>query len=324
MRTLIIAGTVLALTMPAAYAQQAGKPGAPAQPAMTASKQLAKYQVFFDWDKYAVTPEARSVITKAAEEFKKTGTVRITATGHTDTSGSAEYNQKLSERRAVAVKNELVKLGVPAASIVTVGLGQKDLLVPTADGVREAKNRRVEIEFPTVVAAAPPPPPPAPMAAAAPPPPPPEPKAFVTLGPWYGHNLKEKDQANGQNQKSSDLLGPELRAGYNFTPTWAVYGDLAGYSTLGTSQDDGYGGRAALGFEHQWNLGKFHPSIGPKVGYIAGKGAQDSVFIGPELGLKYDVAEKMFIYARAAYDHTFRNDIGQGIINGGLGLGIRF
>lgn len=324
MRSLIIAGAVLALTMPAAYAQQAGKPAAPATPAapMTQSKQLAKYQVFFDWDKYAITPEARTVITKAAEEFKKSGTVRITATGHTDTSGSAEYNLKLSERRAVAVKNELVKLGVPAASIVTVGMGQKDLLVPTADGVREAKNRRVEIEFPTVVAAAPPPPPPpAPVAAAAPPPPP-EYKWSVAIGPWYGHNLKETD--SGNSQKSSDLLGPELRAGYNFTPTWAVYGDLAGFSTLDTSASDGYGGRAALGIEHQWNLGKWHPSIGPKVGYYAGKGVEDGVFIGPELGLKYDVAEKMFIYARAAYDNTFRNDFGQGVINGGLGLGFRF
>lgn len=322
MRSLIIAGAVLALTMPAAYAQQAGKPAAPAAP-MTQSKQLAKYQVFFDWDKYAVTPEARTVITKAAEEFKKSGTVRITATGHTDTSGSAEYNQRLSERRAVAVKNELVKMGVPAASIVTVGKGQNDLLVPTADGVREAKNRRVEIEFPVAVAAAPPPPPPAPVAAAAPPPPPPAPKWSVSLGPWSGYNLKEVDNSSG-GTKTSNLLGPELRVGYAVTPSWEVYGDLVGYSTLDTSQSDGYGGRGALGFAHQWDLGSVHPHIGPKVGYYSGRGVEDSVFVGPEVGVKIDVAEKMFVYARAAYDHTFRNDLGQGIINGGLGLGLRF
>jgi len=94
-----------------------------------------------------ITPEARQIITNVAEDFKKTGFSRIIAVGHTDTSGSAAYNMRLSVRRADAVKAELVRLGVPAGTITTIGRGQEDLLVPTPDNVREPKNRRVEIKL---------------------------------------------------------------------------------------------------------------------------------------------------------------------------------
>jgi len=310
----------------AAPAPSQTTPGRPATPtASPAATQQAKFLVFFDWDKATLTPEARRIIANAAEDFKKSGSARIVATGHTDTSGSPAYNMRLSVRRAEAVKAELVRLGVPASEITTIGRGEEDLLVPTKDGVREAQNRRVSIEFPLppkpVVAA---PPPPAPTPAAAPPPPPPPLKWAVTLGPWYGYNIKEYDQPSGQNQKSASLVGPDLRAEYWFVPTWGAYIDLVGWNTVGTSRNDGYGGRAAFGLAHQWNLGKVHPYIGPKVGYAAGKGVEDSVVAGPEVGLNYDVSEKMFVYARVAYDNVFKNDFGQGIPNAGLGAGLRF
>jgi hypothetical protein len=85
-----------------------------------------------------------------------------------------------------------------------------------------------------------------------------------------------------------------------------------------------WGGRAALGLSHQWNLGAWHPFIGPKVGYISGKGVQDGGIVGPELGVRLDVARDVFLYAQAAYDHDFRNDLDEGIINGGIGAGYRF
>jgi hypothetical protein len=69
----------------------------------------------------------------------------VTATGHADRSGPEGYNMALSLRRANAVKNSLVRNGVPAASIAVVGRGESQPLVPTADGVREPQNRRVEI-----------------------------------------------------------------------------------------------------------------------------------------------------------------------------------
>ncbi|MDB5359162.1 MAG: hypothetical protein JWO51_459, partial [Rhodospirillales bacterium] len=70
---------------------------------------------------------------------------QINVTGHTDTVGSAKYNQALSERRAAAVKQQLITDGVPSAEIATSGVGKSGLLVPTADGVREPQNRRAEI-----------------------------------------------------------------------------------------------------------------------------------------------------------------------------------
>jgi outer membrane protein OmpA-like peptidoglycan-associated protein len=102
------------------------------------------YLVFFDWNKATLTQQARDIIRTAADSAKKKSPVRIRATGHTDRSGSASYNMRLSVRRANAVKAELIRLGVPANDIVVLGKGETEPLVPTADGVREPQNRRVE------------------------------------------------------------------------------------------------------------------------------------------------------------------------------------
>jgi outer membrane protein OmpA-like peptidoglycan-associated protein len=65
--------------------------------------------------------------------------------GYTDSSGTPKYNQALSLRRANTVANELVKDGVARGEIDIKGFGETHPLVPTADGVREPQNRRVEI-----------------------------------------------------------------------------------------------------------------------------------------------------------------------------------
>ena len=101
--------------------------------------------VFFDWDKSNLSPEAIATISQAAAAYKASSSARITNVGNTDTSGSTDYNMALSIRRADAVKRVLIQNGVPAAAIETAGRGQTNLLVPTADGVREPQNRRVEI-----------------------------------------------------------------------------------------------------------------------------------------------------------------------------------
>src|SRR5471032_3622707 len=82
------------------------------------------YMVFFDWDRSDLSAQARSTIGQAANAWKSGGSPRITATGHTDTSGPNGYNMALSIRRANAVKSALVAQGVPAASIATVGSGE--------------------------------------------------------------------------------------------------------------------------------------------------------------------------------------------------------
>lgn len=101
--------------------------------------------VFFDWDRSNLSPQAVQTVQQAAAAFKTRGSARITATGHTDTSGPESYNMALSLRRANSVKNQLVRDGVPAQAIQVVGRGEANPLVPTGDGVREPQNRRVEI-----------------------------------------------------------------------------------------------------------------------------------------------------------------------------------
>ena len=106
------------------------------------------FMVFFDWDKYNLTPEARKIVADAAARIKSSGAKSVKVTGFTDRSGTPQYNLKLSVRRAETVRAELVRLGIPAASIAIEGKGEEDPLVPTADGVREAQNRRAVIAFP--------------------------------------------------------------------------------------------------------------------------------------------------------------------------------
>jgi phospholipid transport system substrate-binding protein len=122
----------------------ASQPQAPTAPPPQAMAQ-APSVVFFDWDRSTLSPEAMATISQAAAAYRATGSARITNIGNTDTSGSTEYNMALSIRRADAVKRALVQKGVPAAAIETAGRGQTNLLVPTADGVREPQNRRVEL-----------------------------------------------------------------------------------------------------------------------------------------------------------------------------------
>ncbi|HXM00420.1 MAG TPA: OmpA family protein [Rhizomicrobium sp.] len=116
---------------------------APVAPApVAASAPAADYTVYFDWDSWTLTAEDLTVITSAIDAARKGQQSRITIVGHTDTSGSAAFNQKLSERRANVVKDVMVQMGARPESIAVSGVGESDLAVQTADGVKEAKNRR--------------------------------------------------------------------------------------------------------------------------------------------------------------------------------------
>jgi len=113
-------------------------PAVAPQPART-------FLVFFDWNRADLNQRARQIVAEAAQARTQQTVTRIEVNGHADTSGSATYNQGLSERRARAVAAELVRLGVPQNEIVTRGFGETQLLVPTPDNTREPQNRRVEI-----------------------------------------------------------------------------------------------------------------------------------------------------------------------------------
>jgi OOP family OmpA-OmpF porin len=130
---------------PMAQKQPEPKP-APAPPAPPPVAR--NYIVFFDWDKAEITDEALAILKSAAENARKGNISRIEATGHADTSGTRAYNMKLSEKRARAVQAQLNKLGIATNEIGIDWKGELQPLVPTADGVREPQNRRVEIVFP--------------------------------------------------------------------------------------------------------------------------------------------------------------------------------
>jgi outer membrane protein OmpA-like peptidoglycan-associated protein len=103
------------------------------------------YLLFFDWDKADLSARAQQIVADAAHNATRVQYTRIDVTGNADLTGTHEYNMSLSRRRADAVASELVRDGVPKAAIQVIAAGDTKPLVPTAEGVREPQNRRVEI-----------------------------------------------------------------------------------------------------------------------------------------------------------------------------------
>jgi TonB-dependent receptor len=117
-------------------------------PAMLQQPQPARsYLVFFDFNKSDLTSQAVAIVDQAAKNAGPAKVTQLTVTGHTDTVGSDAYNMRLSRRRAESVAAQLEKDGIKSSEIEIVAKGKRDLLVPTADGVREPQNRRVQIVY---------------------------------------------------------------------------------------------------------------------------------------------------------------------------------
>ena len=114
-------------------------------PTPVAQQAARSYLVFFDWNRADLTDRARQILGDAASARTSMRSTRIEVSGHADRSGSDAYNQALSMRRAEAVAAELTQLGVPRAEMVIQAFGESRPPVPTADGLREPQNRRVEI-----------------------------------------------------------------------------------------------------------------------------------------------------------------------------------
>lgn len=319
MRGLLLGMTAVALMAPAVRAQTSND----VTPSNTVAGEVAqgRYLVFFDWNKSTLTGAGRDVVAAAAADYRRSGQAQIEVIGHTDSSGAASYNMKLSVRRAEAVRAELERLEVPAAAIVTTGRGQTDPLVPTADFVREPQNRRVEIIVPQ-------PPPPPPVAASPEPAPPPPvaeaPSRFAfAMGPLYGHNFGETDSGHGKTQ--NDLVGPELRFELLPSDTFGISLKQAVLHSF-NGVDDGFNGRTGVSLDLKpGKLGPVSPYLSANFGGIYGPGVQDGLLAGPELGLDIAMSQSTSLNLMAAYDYQFRNqDWDKGIAWGGLGLVYRF
>jgi outer membrane protein OmpA-like peptidoglycan-associated protein len=105
------------------------------------------YIVFFEWDKSDITPEAATILDNAVSAYANCGAASVMLAGHTDRSGTVAYNMGLAERRNASVRSYLTGRGIPNTRISSEAFGESMPRVPTADGVRELQNRRVEITY---------------------------------------------------------------------------------------------------------------------------------------------------------------------------------
>jgi outer membrane protein OmpA-like peptidoglycan-associated protein len=119
-----------------------------AQPAPPPPPTARLFIVYFDFNKSDLTADGQKVVDQAVATFKQTGSVQVKIDGYTDLAGTQAYNLGLSKKRADIVRAAMVKGGVPANAIVEAWHGKENPAVPTADGVREARNRRAEILLP--------------------------------------------------------------------------------------------------------------------------------------------------------------------------------
>lgn len=118
-------------------------PAASAPPALDCTAPAVS--IFFDWNMDTPLPEGAATVSQLTQSASQCGWTRFGVTGYTDTSGSNSYNDGLSMRRAQNVAALMSQGGISADAMTVTGLGETQLKIETADGVREPMNRRVEI-----------------------------------------------------------------------------------------------------------------------------------------------------------------------------------
>ncbi|KQY08460.1 MULTISPECIES: outer membrane protein OmpA [Massilia] len=115
-------------------------------PVPTSEKVSYSADAFFDFDKAVLKPAGKASLDDLVSKLKDINLEVIIAVGHTDSVGTDEYNQKLSVRRAEAVKAYLQSKGVESNRVYTEGKGEKQPVADNKTAAGRAKNRRVEIE----------------------------------------------------------------------------------------------------------------------------------------------------------------------------------
>ena len=103
--------------------------------------------VYFDYDKSTLRPEAQRALAGVADFMRRHSELQIMIAGHADERGTREYNLALGNLRAVAVRNYLVSLGIPAARLDTISYGKERPAVVGSDEASWAQNRRAAAEI---------------------------------------------------------------------------------------------------------------------------------------------------------------------------------
>ncbi len=142
----LVNGKCVAPPPPVVVAAPTPAPAPAPAPVPTAEKVSFSADAFFDFDKAVLKPEGKAKLDDLNSKLQGMNLEVIIAVGHTDSIGTDVYNQKLSIRRAEAVKAYLQAKGIEANRIYTEGKGEKQPVADNKSSAGRAKNRRVEIE----------------------------------------------------------------------------------------------------------------------------------------------------------------------------------
>jgi OmpA-OmpF porin, OOP family len=111
-------------------------------PAPPTKEQIVLHEIV-DFNKATIRPDSMALIEEAATMLNAHGNLGVVVEGHSDSKGTLQYNQKLSLRRAAAVRDQLVKLGVDQGRIVVIGKGASEPIATNETREGRAQNRRV-------------------------------------------------------------------------------------------------------------------------------------------------------------------------------------